>query len=69
MDEIKVAEKVKERVLEYATRRFQEEIRQNELGADNDDSLRYWAAYIEGATAQLKECTEILKAINKMAEG
>ena len=44
MDEIKVAEKVKERVLEYATRRFQEEIRQNKLGADNDYSLQYWAA-------------------------
>lgn len=69
MDEIKVAEKVKERVLEYATRRFQEEIRQNELGADNDDSLRYWVAYIEGATAQIKECTEMLKAINETAEG
>lgn len=68
MEKIKVEAKVKERVLEYATRRFQEEIRQNEFGADNDYSLRYWAAYIEGATAQLKECTEMLKAINETAE-
>ena len=64
MDEIKVATKVKERVLEYANRRFNEEIRRNNLGVDNDDSLRSWAAYIEGATAQLKECTEMLKAVN-----
>lgn len=64
MEKIKVEAKVKEHVLEYATRRFQEEIRQNELGADNDYSLRYWVAYIEGATAQLKECTERLKAVN-----
>lgn len=64
MDEIKVEAKVKERVLEYATRRFQEEIRQNKLGADNDYSLQYWAAYIDGAAAQLKECTEMLKAVN-----
>lgn len=64
MEIVKVEAKVKERVLEYATRRFQEEIRQNKLGADNDYSLRYWAAYIEGATAQLKECTERLKEVN-----
>lgn len=64
MDEIKVEAKVKERVLEYAHRRFREEIQQNDLGADNVYSLQYWAAYIDGAAAQLKECTEMLKAVN-----
>jgi hypothetical protein len=57
-------EKKREKVLEFAHRRLIEELKESELGADNDYSIRYWAAYIEGATAQLKECTERLKAVN-----
>lgn len=68
MDEIKVKAKVQERVLEFAHRRFIEELKASELGADNDYAIQYWRAYIEGATAQIKECTEMLKAINEMAE-
>lgn len=58
----------KEPVLKYAWRRLEEEERQNRLGADNDHAIAYWSAYIDGATAQIKECTEMLKAINEMAE-
>lgn len=61
-------EKKREKVLEFAHRRFIEELKEAELGADNDYAIQYWRAYIEGATAQIKECTEMLKAINEMAE-
>lgn len=43
-------------VIEKAEARLQEEIRQNDLGADNGHLLAYWAAYLDGARAQLKEC-------------
>lgn len=43
-------------VIKRAEARMQEEIRQNELGADNDNDLAYWAAYLDGARAQMKEC-------------
>lgn len=62
-------EKKREKVIEYAHRRFIEELKASELGADNDYAIQYWRAYIEGATAQIKECTEMLKAINETAEG
>ena len=44
-------------VIEKAERRLQEEIRQNDLGADNGHLLAYWAAYLDGARAQKKELT------------
>lgn len=44
-------------VIERAEQRLKEEERQNRLGADNDDTLRYWAAYLDGARAQKKELT------------
>ena len=54
----------KEHVLKYAWRRLKEEERQNRLGADNDHVVAYWSAYIDGATAQIKEDTERLKELN-----
>lgn len=42
-------------VIEQAEARLQEEIRQNDLGADNGHLLAYWAAYLDGARAQLNE--------------
>jgi hypothetical protein len=54
----------KEPVLKYALRRLEEEERQNRLGADNDHLVVYWSAYIDGATAQIKEDTERLKELN-----
>ena len=42
-------------VIEKAEARLQEEIRQNDLGADNGHLLAYWAAYLDGANAQLRE--------------
>lgn len=44
-------------VIEKAERRLKEEIRQNDLGADNRRLLAYWAAYLDGARAQKKELT------------
>lgn len=44
-------------VIEKAEQRLQEEIRQNDLGADNGHLLAYWAAYLDGARAQLRELT------------
>lgn len=44
-------------VIEQAERRLQEEIRQNDLGADNGHLLAYWAAYLDGARAQKRELT------------
>lgn len=44
-------------VIERALERLKEEERQNRLGADNDDTLRYWAAYLDGAKAQMEELT------------
>ena len=44
-------------VIERAEKRLQEEIRQNDLGADNGHLLAYWSAYIDGARAQKNELT------------
>ena len=44
-------------VIEYAEKRLQEEIHENDLGADNGHLLAYWAAYLDGARAQLRELT------------
>lgn len=46
-------------VIEKAEARLQEEIRQNDLGADNGHLLAYWAAYLDGARAQKKEGGEL----------
>ena len=48
---------VKMTVIEFAEHRLAEEERQHELGADNRYDLHYWAAYLDGARAQLKEMT------------
>ena len=42
-------------VIEFAEKRLQEEIHQNDLGANNDYTIDYWRAYIDGARAQLRE--------------
>lgn len=42
-------------VIERAEQRLAEEERQNRLGADNDHVLSYWASYLDGARAQLRE--------------
>lgn len=42
-------------VIERAEQRLQEEIRQNDLGADNGHLLAYWSAYLDGAKAQRTE--------------
>lgn len=42
-------------VIERAEQRLQEEIRQNDLGAENGNVIDYWAAYLDGARAQKKE--------------
>ena len=44
-------------VIERAEQRLQEEIKQNDLGADNGHLLAYWSAYLDGARAQKKELT------------
>ena len=42
-------------VIERAEKRLQEEIKENDMGADNGHLLAYWAAYLDGARAQKKE--------------
>ena len=42
-------------VIEKAESRLQEEIRQNDLGANNGHLLAYWSAYLDGAKAQKQE--------------
>ena len=44
-------------VIEFAEKRLQEEIRENDMGADNGHLLAYWSAYLDGARAQKKELT------------
>lgn len=44
-------------VIERAEHRLAEEERQHELGADNRYDLHYWAAYLDGARAQMRELT------------
>ena len=45
-------------VIEFAEKRLQEEIHQNDLGANNDYSIDYWRAYLDGARAQKRETIE-----------
>ena len=45
-------------VIEFAEKRLQEEIHQNDLGALNDGCIDYWRAYLDGARAQKREMTE-----------
>lgn len=42
-------------VIERAEQRLNEEERQHTLGAENEHDIAYWAAYLDGARAQLKE--------------
>ena len=42
-------------IIEYALKRLNEEIDQNDQGADNMYLINYWRAYLDGAKAQLKE--------------
>lgn len=41
--------------LVFAKERLADESKQSELGANNDNDIRYWAAYIDGAKAQAEE--------------
>ena len=50
-----VFERCEMTVIEQAEARLQEEIRQNDMGADNGHLMAYWAAYLDGARAQLNE--------------
>ena len=43
-------------VIERAEQRLNDECRQRDLGLDNSYDIQYWAAYLDGARAQLKEC-------------
>ena len=45
-------------VIEFAEKRLQEEIHQNDLGANNNYAIDYWRAYIDGAKAQKRETIE-----------
>ncbi len=42
-------------VIERAEQRMNDELRQHDLGLDNADDIRYWAAYLDGARAQKRE--------------
>ena len=42
-------------VIEFAEKRLEEEIRENERGADNNSLVRFWNAYLQGARAQKEE--------------
>ena len=44
-------------VIEFAEKRLNEEIHQNDLGANNDYAIDYWKAYLDGARAQKRELT------------
>lgn len=44
-------------VIERAEQRLKEEERQNSMGAPNEYTLAYWAAYLDGARAQKQEIT------------
>ena len=45
-------------VIERAEKRLNDEIRQNDLGAENGHLLAYWSAYLDGARAQKRELME-----------
>lgn len=53
-------------VIEKAEKRLQDEIRQNDLGADNGHLLAYWAAYLDGARAQRKENEQEIGFLKQM---
>lgn len=42
-------------VIAFAEDRLADEVRQRELGLDNDHDIQYWAAYLDGAREQLRE--------------
>ena len=44
-------------VIEFAEKRLNEELHQNDLGANNDYCIDYWRAYLDGARAQKNELT------------
>lgn len=44
-------------VIEFAEKRLNEELHQNVLGADNEYTIAYWSAYLDGARAQMNELT------------
>ena len=44
-------------VIEFAEKRLNEEIHQNDLGANNDYAIDYWRAYLDGARVQMNELT------------
>ena len=44
-------------VIEFAEKRLNEELHQNDLGANNDYAIDYWKAYLDGARAQMNELT------------
>lgn len=44
-------------VIEFAEKRLQEEIKENDHGANNGHLLTYWSAYLQGARDQLEELT------------
>lgn len=44
-------------VIEFAEKRLNEEIHQNDMGADNGHLLAYWRAYLDGARAQMRDLT------------
>ena len=44
-------------VIEFAEKRLNDEIHQNDLGANNDYAIDYWRAYLDGARAQWNELT------------
>ena len=46
----------KKSVIQFAEDRLADEVRQRELGLDNSQDVQYWASYLDGARAQLKEC-------------
>lgn len=48
-------EKITSHTIKAAEKRLFDEIRQNELGADNNHIINYWRAYLDGAIAQMKE--------------
>ena len=45
-------------VIEFAEHRLQDEIKENDHGAENGHLLAYWSAYLDGARAQKRELTE-----------
>lgn len=42
-------------IIQYAEKRLNEEIHENDLGAYNEGLLAYWSAYLDGARAQREE--------------